>query len=128
VWSEFLGKEYRDGGRGPNAYDCYGLVMAVAAKVGVYVPDLQTPGSLADTHQLYMQERELCLKLEKPKPFCIVAFIIRSPYVTHMGMVLPDTRRFIHIMYKRLVTIERLVHPVWQKRVAGYYEFINSKD
>lgn len=38
--NDFVGIPYREGGRGPDAYDCYGLIMAVfRAARGVELPD-----------------------------------------------------------------------------------------
>jgi len=38
--NEFIGLPYREGARGPEAYDCYGVVMAVyRAGLGIELPD-----------------------------------------------------------------------------------------
>ena len=45
--NDFIGLPYREGARGPDAYDCYGLVAAVLrAAHGVELPDwyADTPG------------------------------------------------------------------------------------
>lgn len=39
-WNAYIGLPYREGARGPDAYDCYGLVAAVfRAAHGVELPD-----------------------------------------------------------------------------------------
>ena len=43
--NDFVGLPYREGARGPDAYDCYGLVMAVfRAACGVSLPDWYQDG------------------------------------------------------------------------------------
>ena len=43
---DFVGLPYREGARGPDAYDCYGLVAAVLrAMRGVELPDWYQPAS-----------------------------------------------------------------------------------
>jgi len=122
VWSDLLGKEYAEGAVGPDRYDCYGLCREIARRVGRSLPDLPHPSNLQETHELYLQAAESMRRLPAPAPFCAVAFMMRPPFVTHIGIVLEDCRRFIHILRKRSVAIERLDNPQWQRRIAGYYE------
>jgi len=88
---------------------------------------LATPDNLLATHAVFIKQQKQCQRLNEPKPGCIVAFIMRAPFVTHMGIVL-DSMRFIHIMHKRSVAIERLDNPVWKKRIAGFYEYKHPTD
>lgn len=37
--AEFIGKPYADHGRGPAAFDCYGLALAVMRRLGIVPPD-----------------------------------------------------------------------------------------
>lgn len=128
MWCDLLGKEYLEGGRGPDAFDCWGLCLEVSRRAGRPLPAIVTPGNLQATHEAYLAAAYFCRRLDGPQPFCVVAFMILVPFVTHMGIVLPDCRRFIHIMRKRSVAVERLDHPIWSKRVAGYYEFSDHHD
>lgn len=38
---DLVGLPYRDGGRGPDAYDCYGLVIEIFRRAGKSMPDLR---------------------------------------------------------------------------------------
>lgn len=119
---DLLGKRYEKGGRGPLAFDCYGLVEEIGRRLGIPYPPIQTPEALADTHAAYLLNRECCRPLAAPATHCVVAFSMVAPFVTHMGVVLSDCRRFIHILRKRMVTVERLDDPIWSRKIAGYYE------
>lgn len=133
--SDLLGKPFEMGGRGPDAYDCYGLCLEIAARAGVEIvpADAKAIESIAD---LCLRSAALNAgkidyeKLSKPEPFCLVGFKIRPPYLTHMGIVLEDCRHFIHIMRKRSVAVERLDLACWRKRLDGFYryKFADRKD
>ena len=42
--NDYVGLPYREGARGPDAYDCYGIVAAVFAKRGITLPDFYQHG------------------------------------------------------------------------------------
>jgi cell wall-associated NlpC family hydrolase len=39
--AHWIGAPYREGARGPDAYDCWGLVRAALAEAGLVLPDAQ---------------------------------------------------------------------------------------
>jgi cell wall-associated NlpC family hydrolase len=46
--NDYIGKPYQLSARGPGAYDCWGLVMAVyREQLGVALPDWNVPGDAA---------------------------------------------------------------------------------
>ena len=128
--SKYIGKPYEKGGRGPNTFDCYGLASTLYEKFnGIALPELFTPDNAEMCWQVFVEQKTTLYKrLQGPRPFCIVTFKLRPPYITHLGIVLEDRIRFIHILKKRNVTIERLDMMPWDKKIEGYYELINSKD
>ena len=44
---DLIGKPYEGGGRGPDSYDCYGLVVEVESRMGRRVPDVGVPSTRA---------------------------------------------------------------------------------
>ena len=46
--TDLLGKPYKAHARGPEAYDCYGLVIEVEKRLGHTMPDLYTKLSKSD--------------------------------------------------------------------------------
>ncbi len=93
---DLLGKSFQYGGRGPLEYDCYGLVMEIYKRRGVSLPDFGSSPSASWIH--------------------------RPPFTTHIGVVLEDGYRFIHIMTKTEVTIERLDSLLWKRRITGFFK------
>jgi len=65
---------------------------------------------------------ELFFPLEKPEPGCLVTFMLRPPYTTHVGVVLLDRYRFIHITRQTRVAIERLDIDPWAGKISGFWE------
>lgn len=139
---DLLGKRFEYGGRGPDAYDCYGLYMEIQRRRGVIVPDVNSPSEAEKIHKIVVGAtlcgcpdvvaaekagghagpplREFFRQIESPEPFCIVTFMVRPPFTSHVGTVLPDCTRFIHIMAKRSVAVERLDSDDWSRRIRGF--------
>lgn len=121
--SDLLGKPFRMGGRGPDAYDCYGLCLEIAARAGIEIVPFDSIVDVCLRSDAINAGKADYVRLSKPEPFCLVGFKIRPPFVTHIGVVLEDCKHFIHIMRKRSVAIERLDLPFWSKRLDGFYRY-----
>ncbi len=133
TYDDLLGKPFKKGGNGKDGYDCYTLSREVCRRAGINLPIKQTH-ILAATEN--MEARSVAItagkeeaydKLEKPEPFCIVTFSLHPPYVNHMGVMI-DKYHFIHIMKKRLVTIERIDHKYWAHKKEGFYRYVDTND
>ena len=115
---ELLKVEYECG-----KYNCYWLVKEVSKEVGIELPNYDGPEDNTLLRQVidgsYIQFEEL----EKPEPYCVVLFRFRLPIVTHIGIVMEDCQRFMHLLQRRNVAIERLDHPLWSKKIKGYYRW-----
>jgi cell wall-associated NlpC family hydrolase len=122
VLDDLIGVPYEKHGRTVKGLDCYGLVQVIYDRLGQELPNFPDDYmELVDIHTTINKNKSKFIELEKPEPFCIVTFSIIPPYVTHLGVVLEDCKRFIHIMEKRNVTIEKL--DKWQKRLRGFYKW-----
>lgn len=122
MYSHFLGKKFEYNGDGPDTFDCWGLCRAVFAQNGVKLPRYVSPIQRAGIDELIKAETstERFKAIDAPQALCIVALMIRPPYVSHVGVML-DGHRFIHIMEKSRVAIESIKDPIWSKRVRGFY-------
>lgn len=123
---DLVGLPYQRGGRGPDAYDCYGLCLVVAQRAGIVIPEIPTPTTNRDRNDLFASTREIWTKLSKPEPFCMAVFKIKRNW--HAGVVLPDLQRFIHVMAGIRVTVSQLNNFRWRQRFDGYYIFSNHAD
>jgi len=122
LFNDLLGKTFKYGGRGEDEYDCWGLCMEVMKRVGKQLPDYGFATDARDIHTMIQKYSGNFEEIQHPEPYCLVAFYIRYPYVSHIGVML-DPPYFIHILEKSNVTIERIDTPLWVKRVAGFYRW-----
>ena len=123
IYVDLLSIPFKKGGRDAAGMDCWGLCLEVARRAGIDLPDYLSPDNPEEVGSLADAERACYVRLNRPEPFCLVAFAGQGKYVDHLGMVLEDGRSFIHCSSTRgRVTIESLNHPVWSKILAGFYK------
>jgi len=106
-------------------YNCYGLCCEVCKRMGIMLPDRQPVEDLAERSLVINTNKQDYIKLDSPEPGCLVTFKVRPPYVTHVGVML-DKVRFIHVMKKRQVCIERIDRPFWRDRLDGFYRYVGT--
>lgn len=122
MYADLLGMPFVPGGRGPDGYDCYGLVLEIYHRLGKPLPELVSDIHENEAlHSGYLHVINVLTPVESPAPWSVVAFRLQGSFVTHAGVVLPDCRRFIHIRAKASVNIQKLSSPLWQHRIAGFY-------
>ncbi len=124
-YQDLLGKEFAYGARGPDAYDCYGLVIETRRRAGLFMPETYVSTDIPEAINGSIEHaRAACgfIELDGPMPFCLVTFKLHPRLTTHIAMVLRDCRRFIHILARMRVGVERLDSPVWRHRITGYFE------
>lgn len=87
--SDYLAAPYRDGARGPLAFDCYGLVIAVRHEV-FGLPLLPSRGSVgrgkvrANTRAY--RDMKMSMEVCSPEPGVIAAAMV-GEYLDHVGVV-----------------------------------------
>lgn len=125
---DLIGRPYKDGGRGPQFYDCWGLCMEVARRAGYELPDFNVVISNAARGRLIAEQKQTNFeRINKPRPWCIVLFRIfddNNSQKWHTGTVLEDCRRFIHITGKMSVCITRLDEQFWNLQIEGFYKYV----
>lgn len=123
---DLIGKPFKPLGRGPDSFDCWGLAMEVARRLGVELPDFAYGDDLDVTflNGLITGNKDRILELGRPEPYCLAGFSLIPGYETHVGTVLEDCRRFIHIRRRHNVIISRLSDLFWRPRVRGFYRWI----
>jgi cell wall-associated NlpC family hydrolase len=124
-------KVYAHGGRGPVEFDCFGFCVEVYKQFGINLPvDYDAP--------VERQERDLAIRAEVDNASRFVAisqidipslvtFMIRPPYVTHIGVVI-SPNHFIHMIQGAGVSINNFNNHFWKKRIAGFYQYIGDMD
>lgn len=129
--ARWIGLPYADKGRGPDAYDCWGLVRVVFLEERrLALPDYRDAYEAAKDHDSVAAAVRGGLAdgwraVDRPRAFDLVILNIAArPW--HCGvMVAAD--RFLHVMppapggAQAFSCIERIDSPRWQRRVEGFY-------
>jgi peptidoglycan DL-endopeptidase LytE len=102
-----LGKPYKSAAKGPDAFDCSGLVYYVYKKVNITLP-VMTEG-LVKTGYDVSQDSVL--------PGDLVFFKIKKNL--HSGIMVNKTD-FIHSSNSRGVTVDNIGSKYWQKSFVGF--------
>lgn len=126
LYNDLIGKAFEYDGRGPDRYDCYGLCVEIYKRLNIELPEFLSARNPQGISLTVDGNKERFIKLEKPEPFCLVTLTLIRPYVSHIGIVLEDCKRFINVIQKRNVCIESLNSERWRDRIDGFWKFQKS--
>lgn len=120
ILPDLIGVPFAYGGRGPDRFDCYGLLRHLYRADGIELPDYLSPSDGPRIAALMMGELRLWERLEKP--LAGAALLIRVPRGMHCGYYLGNDE-FVHTWEASGgVLIER--GSIWQNRIMGYYRYV----
>ncbi len=122
---KYLRIPYQKNGRDYSGVDCYGLVMLVAKEqANIDLPDINNaPVEEYLINDIVNDYKNKFVKIDKPEPFCLVALSIVPPYTHHIGLVLEDCKRFIHIRESHTARIDSLDSKLWKPMIRGFYKY-----
>jgi len=125
--SDLIGKPYKDGGRGPDYYDCWGLCMEVARRAGIELPEFNVAIDNELRGRLINEQKKAGFhRLNKPVSWSLVLFRIWDDHnntLWHVGIVLENCRQFIHITGNSFVCITDLKRGFWDIHLEGFYKY-----
>ncbi|WKZ86349.1 C40 family peptidase [Ralstonia pickettii] len=118
---DLIGVPFVYGGRGPDTFDCYGLVAELYRRAGQPIPDYRSPTDLAVIAAMMACEAQLWREVPAPKAGA-VALIRVGRHASHVGYCLDDMR-MIHTWERTGgVVIERL--DTWKRHIIGFFEYV----
>lgn len=119
---DLIGVPFAYGGRGPEEFDCYGLIMELMLRDGIKIPDYASPSEGARITAIFVSELRLWEKI----PAKLGAIhLFRVPGNLHVGYAL-DRDRFVHTWQESGgVTVERLSDG-WNNRLMGTYKYVGN--
>lgn len=127
-YTDLLGKPFAYHGRGPDSYDCWGLVREICNRGGIFLPDHISSAVPEEQGNGIKEDAEKYYRpVIDPEPLDIVLFQILPRYVTHCGVCVGNGR-FVHIMSKISVAREELDSPMWKNKIRGFYRFRGSAE
>lgn len=120
---DLIGKPFENGGRGPDNFDCWGLVLEIFRRYGIELPDYKI--SCEEASQIdneIHKEKKDWLRCEKeiPTPALVVMRFNEVVLCNHTGVYL-GYNRFIHTREKIGVNIDRIDSPAWRRKIEGFY-------
>ena len=124
LYADLIGKPFRFAARGPDAFDCWGILQCVLQRMGHTPTDF--PSNPALLQQAISDEWQ---RLDgEPQPGD--AILLRSydtQIVWHVALVL-SLGTMLHAHEVRGVCAERYDSPIWRRRIAGFYRFRGRPD
>jgi cell wall-associated NlpC family hydrolase len=129
--TDLIGAPFIDGGRGPEGYDCWGLVCEVFRREGIELRDYRECGlSCHDDvgfSRIFSEEIHRWTRHELPNvpvPSVVAIRFSNPSLVNHVGVYIGERvgeYRFLHTREKTGVCIERIDAPYWRHRIEGFY-------
>jgi probable lipoprotein NlpC len=115
LWCDLLGLPWRKDARGPDAYDCVGLLLEILRRIGLSIPDWTSDQSGMDA------ATPLWDPVTDPQPGDLI--LIRSVAPRwHIGVVSGDGY-MLHSREGAGVLRERYNSFPWQGRIEGFYRW-----
>jgi cell wall-associated NlpC family hydrolase len=121
--SRLIGAPFVTGGRGPDSFDCYGLVMHLLREHhGIAIPDFKS--SADQTVIMAKFAAGVQAWREVPPMAGAVALFRIGRHISHCGYLL-DSTQMVHTWEQSGgVVIERL--DPWRRRIAGFYQYVGE--
>lgn len=119
LYADLIGKPFVKDGRGPDGYDCYGLVREMFRRTGRETPEYSAKNAegMANMARIALGLREW--KKTDQRPGVMVVF--RLAKTLHVGFVLPYGRMIHTWEHSGGVCVERFDD--WKTKVIGCYEY-----
>lgn len=119
---DLIGKPYKDEGRGPDSYDCYGLAIEVFRRCGIELPDykikpeqVEIIDEVIQIHSGWEPVEPKCL----PVP-CLITLKFNSTCSNHVGTYIGNGK-FLHIAKNICVHCSDINSPAWRNNITGYW-------
>lgn len=120
--SKYVGMRFEKGGRGPESWDCYGLLREFyKVELGIELPlhcgysDVMTPDS-AEAIQRGLVDWS---PVDTPEPWDAVLFNVDG-VANHIGLVI-QPGLMLHAAPGKDASIESYKRPYWSARIEGHY-------
>jgi cell wall-associated NlpC family hydrolase len=118
---DLIGKEFKDGGRGPEQFDCWGLVSEVFYRFGIEIPDYKIScEAKSEINGQINAERKKWERCTGELPVPALVVVMENGICNHTGVYIGNGQ-FIHAREHSGVAIESLDNIVWKKRIEGVY-------
>lgn len=118
--SDLIGLPFRYGAHGPDAFDCYGLVMEMSRRNSKPLPDFGFSDNQAMVSAMMGATMPQWVEID-PQPGAI-ALIRIGRFVSHVGYLL-NHYQMIHA-WDRSHGVSVVKIEEWRHRILGYYKYV----
>ena len=128
--NDLIGKKFVRGARGPEAFDCHGLVIEVFNRFGIEFPDVDIAGMAVEAVTALLDEQldyhltvlKDWVEIKEPEAPCLVVIKgLGLQFANHLGVYIGNGK-FIHAKEGKGVCIERLSDATRRKHLRGFYK------
>ena len=119
-WADLIGKPFTKGGRGPDEFDCFGLVAEMKRREGNPIPERESPEGDVGMAMLLAAQIPLCDELTGPESGAIVAIRV-GRFVHHVGYMVNETHMLHAWKHCGGVTLEPIA--IWAPKIEGFYKY-----
>ncbi len=124
--NDYIGCAFKSGGRGPDTFDCWGLVHKLFERYGHPIPDYNISVAAAQAIDLEVERQTatpVWKKLTAPQIPCVVVIQCHPVYVQHFGFMF-TADKFVHVLVDKFVCVDSISSPLWEKRIRGFYQYV----
>ncbi len=122
IINDLIGKPFKNGGRGPGEYDCYGLCREVYHRLGIELPQYVIDCyNIPEINGAFNQSK--VIRVDKPEQYCIMAIRNNSHVVNHFAIYLGN-HEFIHALPNIGVCQASIDDLRWKRAIVGYYRWM----
>lgn len=127
MFDDLIGKPFASGGRGPESFDCWGLVREARRRLNLPLPeDIEVNALEAASVSAEIETAKKdghWHEITVPTIGCVVAIRNHHLFVNHVGVYLGNGL-FMHVLAKICACQDRITSPAWSRRIVGYYEYV----
>jgi len=121
--TNLIGKVFKDGGRGPDEFDCWGLIRYIYKhEFAIDLPDYTISAFDAQgINDAITRDRQVWITVDTPEfgDVCLFSMgYLNQDFITHVGMYM-TCGKFIHVLSGHDVSISKLDNPFWKLRFKG---------
>jgi cell wall-associated NlpC family hydrolase len=121
--TNLIGKKFKDGGRGPDEFDCWGLIKWIYEnEYNIELPDYSISAfDSININEAIQRDRRGWEPVVKPEYGDVLMFAmdyLNQDFITHVGLYLTGGK-FIHALSGHDVSLGKLTNNFWELRFKG---------
>lgn len=125
-YEDLIGKPFKYGARGPQEYDCWGLVQEMLRRSGIDPIDYGWSEQGAAIQLLMLEaESQQCWQKCEMQEGAVLLFRV-GRFVSHVGFAINGTQ-FIHTWQGVGGVVVENFYQDWHKRLVGCYKYVEFK-